>query len=137
MAKKIGTNPTGEFAFFNVVYEKTIPNAPTDGACRAARRQRPRARFILEQDSEYRKSRPPAAGDQEHRTGRCEEEVAPNRASRKSLSYDFVERKVCSNKRTKLLLNDRYLIDHSFAIAQNSCDLFSFPQIDSDNTKLT
>ena len=83
MPKKPGTNPKGEFAFFNVVYE--------DGSQRSNRRvpsellgglegDEPARGFIIEQDREIaEKSRPPAAGDQDDRAGRGEEEVGRRR----------------------------------------------------------
>ncbi|MGY3426522.1 hypothetical protein ACVWZW_007026 [Bradyrhizobium sp. F1.13.4] len=80
MAKKPGTNPKGEFAFFNVFYE--------DGSQRSNRRvpaellggldgDEPARAFIMEQDREIaRKIRPPADGNQEPRASRREEEVS-------------------------------------------------------------
>ena len=81
MAKKPGTNPKGEFAFFNVVYE--------DGSQRSNRRvpsellggldgDEPARGFIMEQDREIaEKSGRAAAGDQEHssRVGRRRSEA--------------------------------------------------------------
>jgi len=79
MAKKPGTNPKGEFAFFDVVYE--------DGSQRSNRRvpaellggldgDEPARGFIMEQDREIaEKSGPPAHGDQEHQPDRGEEEI--------------------------------------------------------------
>ena len=68
MAKKPGTNPKGEFAFFNVVYE--------DGSQRSNRRvpaellggldgDEPARGFIMEQDREIAEKRPPGARDQD------------------------------------------------------------------------
>ena len=86
MAKKPGTNPKGEFAFFNVFYE--------DGSQRSNRRvpsellggldgDEPARAFIMEQDREIaEKSRPPGAGDQEPRPGWGEEEVGAARWTR-------------------------------------------------------
>ena len=80
MAKKPGTNPKNEFAFFNVVYE--------DGSQRSNRRvpsellgglrgRRARARLHHRAGPrDRRKSRPPAARDQGHQPRRREEEVA-------------------------------------------------------------
>ena len=80
MAKKPGTNPKGEFAFFNVVYE--------DDSQRSNRRvpaellggldgDEPARGFIMEQDREIaEKAGRPRAGDQEHRAGGREEEVS-------------------------------------------------------------
>jgi hypothetical protein len=76
MPKKPGTNPKGEFAFFNVVYE--------DGSQRSNRRvpaellggldgDEPAHGYILEQDREIR---PPAACHQERRPSRREKEIS-------------------------------------------------------------
>ena len=79
MPKKPGTNPKGEFAFFDVVYE--------DDSQRSNRRvpadllggldgDEPARAFIREQDREIaEKSGRRAARDQEHQPGRGEEEV--------------------------------------------------------------
>ena len=84
MPKKPGTNPKGEFAFFNVVYE--------DGSQRSNRRvptellgglngDEPAHGYILEQDREIaEKMGPPAASHQEHQPGRREKEISCVRA---------------------------------------------------------
>ena len=74
MAKKPGTNPKGEFAFFNVVYE--------DGSQRSNRRvpaelvggldgDAPARGFIIEQDREIaeKSGRPPLAIKEIERVG--------------------------------------------------------------------
>jgi hypothetical protein len=78
MPKKPGTNPKGEFAFFNVVYEddsvrsnRRVPNEILGGL----KGDEPARGFIMEQDREIaQKSGRPAR--QAYRAGRREEEVA-------------------------------------------------------------
>ena len=66
MAKKPGTNPKGEFAFFNVVYEddsqRSNRRVPTE-LLGGLDGDEPARRFILEQDREIaeKAGRPPMA----------------------------------------------------------------------------
>ena len=105
MAKKPGTNPKGEFAFFNVVYE--------DGSQRSNRRvpaellggldgDEPARGFIMEQDREIaEKSGRAADGNQEHQPGRREEEVG---AAAKLRSVSTNENGGLSARRFRLMI---------------------------------
>ena len=79
MPKKPGTNPKGEFALFNVVYEDNsvrsncrVPNEILGGL----RGDEPARGFIMEQDREIAQRWPPRSLDQTYRAGPRKEEVA-------------------------------------------------------------